>query len=501
MRVAVASSVLLTLSRISHGHLVASPTLYRPVGIWMLLGAHPPSPSLIDVLWVVAWVSSFAMLVGFATRLATIASFVSSVALASLVFATTTTWSHQYNIVFLAQLALFGARSGDALSVDSLIHRPEVTNAYQWSLRLVQLAVALMFVSAVFHKLLFGHFTLRWAFSDNLRNQLLVRFDLAHLPRPALASWLIDHPWRYRTAALLNMISQAAPLLAIVHVRRPWVRALAGLFFVIETISLGLVVDLWNLHWLPLAAVFIDWEHFLARPVEVAALMAPRRPVRIFIAAFVAYDILTAFVPTLDQRLNTYPFSGFPMFAKVRARSPYYDHQAYSLPGASFEVTAERPIDAPLQRWFDHAHRDIETVRDPVVLRRELTAILAEARRAYPGYGVRSLRVWLTIFEAPAYPARAHLEGHPIAILGEVALDGSFRTQLGALHGATLGLHAPPGSRLLCYRDDVPTPYDLGPTTTTSVDLSRVLDGNPLDVVVIVDGAPWLVASQSRWEW
>jgi hypothetical protein len=494
VRIAVASSVLLTLSRISHGHLVASPTLYRPVGIWMLLGAHPPSPLMVDLLWGVAWPSSFAMLVGLAARLATIASFVSGVSLASLVFAANSTWSHQYNIVFLAQLALFGARSGHALSVDALIRRPEVAHAYQWSLRLVQLAVALMFVSAVFHKLLFGHFTLRWAFSDNLRNQLLVRFDLAHLPRPALASWLIDHPCRYRTAALLNMISQAAPLLAIVHVRRPRVRAVAGLFFVIETISLGLVVDLWNLHWLPLAAVFIDWEHALGCPVDGAPPVPPRRAVRMFIAAFVAYDLLTAFVPRLDQRLNTYPFSGFPMFAKVRARPPYHDHQAYSLPGVSFEVTAERPIDAPLQSWFDHAHRDIETVRDPVALRRELTAILAEARRAYPGYRVRSLRVWLTIFEAPAYPAPAHLERHPIAILGEVAPDGSFRSQL----GATRELHAPAGSRVIYYRDNVPTPYDLGPTTA---DRSRVLDGNPVDVVVIVDGAPWLVASYARWEW
>ena len=507
MRIAVASSVLLTLARISHGHLLASPTLYRPVGIWMLLGAHPPSQALVSVLWVVAWASSFAMLVGLATRLATIASFVSGVSLASLVFAANSTWSHQYNIVFLAQLALFGARSGDALSVDALFRRPAVPNAYQWSLRLVQLAVAVMFVSAVFHKLLFGHFTLRWAFSDNLRNQLLVRFDLAHLPRPALASWLIDHPWRYRTAALLNMISQAMPLLAIVHVRRPWVRALAGLFFVIETISLGLVVDLWNLHWLPLAAVFIDWEHLLARPVDRGPPVRPRRAARTFIAAFVAYDIVTALVPTLDQRLNTYPFSGFPMFAKVRARPPYDDHQPYSLPGESFEVTAERPIDQPLQSWFDHAHRDLETVRDPDVLHRELTAILAEARRAYPAYGVRSLRVWLTIFEAPAYPAPAHLERHPIAILGELADDGSFRTQLGTLHGrpgtpgATLELHAPAGSRLVYYRDDVPTPHDLGPTTSSSADLSRVLDGHSIDLVVFVDGAPWLVASYSRWAW
>jgi hypothetical protein len=510
VRVAVASSVLLSLARITHGTLVAAPSLYRPVGIWMVLGAHPPPRTLIEVLWVVAWISSFAMLVGLATRTSTVVSFVSSVALASLVFATSPTWSHQYNVVFLAQLALVGSRSGDALSIDDRIRRLrrlpalELANAYQWSLRLVQLAVALMFVSAVFHKLLYGHFTLRWAFSDNLRNQLLVRFDLAQLPRPAIVDWVIDHPWRYRTTAMLNLVSQAAPLLAIVHVRRPGIRALAGLFFILETLALGLVVDLWNLHWLPLAAVFIDWEYLLGQRHVRPVAGGLRRPVRIFIAAFVSCEILTAFVPTLDQRLNTYPFSSFPMFAKVRARAPYYDHQPYDVPGESFEVTAvQRPV--ALQRWLDHTQRTLYTIRDPDELQRHLTAILAQAQRDYPQAGVRGLRVWLTVFEAPPYPAPAHVERHPIAIVGELA--GTFHTQLGTVRGtpgtpgARLELGAvPPRARLLYYRDDSPTPHDLGPLASRSIDLSR-LYGNPLYLVIVVDGTPWLAASYATWEW
>ena len=84
----------------------------------------------------------------------------------------------------------------------------------------MQLAVALMFAGAVFHKMLHGHCTLRWALSDNLRHHLLVRYDLAGLPRPALVDWIIDDVWRYRIAALLNLISQAVPL-ARVHLRAP----------------------------------------------------------------------------------------------------------------------------------------------------------------------------------------------------------------------------------------------------------------------------------------
>src|SRR5690606_30507494 len=101
--------------------------------------------------------------------------------------------------------------------------------------------------------------------SDNLRHHLLVRYDLAGADRPALVDWLLAEAWRYQGAALLNMITQAAPLVAVVFVRRPLVRVVAGLLFVIEVIMLGVVVELWNVHWLPLIAVFVDWEWLIGR--------------------------------------------------------------------------------------------------------------------------------------------------------------------------------------------------------------------------------------------
>src|SRR5207237_3180957 len=134
--------------------------------------------------------------------------------------------------------------------IDELVRRlrgkpsHDVVSGYQWSLRLVQLAVALMFAGAVFHKLMHGHFTLRWALSDNLRNHLLVRYDLAGLPRPALVDWIIDDAWRYRAAAVLNLVSQILPLIACFLVRRPVLRAICGAFFVVETIALGEIVSL-----------------------------------------------------------------------------------------------------------------------------------------------------------------------------------------------------------------------------------------------------------------
>lgn len=544
VRMAIALAVLGTLYRLATLSTVQLPgpaALYRPVGVWMLFGRLLPPGAVIDALWIVAWIGSAAMLLGLYSRAATAVSCGAALALASLSFASSATWSHQYNVVFLAQIALLGARGGDALSLDALIRRWRGTPAidaargYQWSLRLVQLAVALMFAGAAFHKLLQGQFTLhwelldgrhyqrlidydpagvlRWALSDNLRHQLLVHYDLARLPRPAVVDWLIDDVWRYRTVAVLNLISQTMPILACVFVRRPLIRALAGGFFVLEVVALALVVGLWNPHWIPLAAVFIDWDRLVARLARRPMVIPPtptgwkpRRAAQIFVIGFVTYDAVTALVPALDQRLNTYPFSAFPMFATIRARAPYDQHLAYAVPGSKFEALADRPIDDRAQRWLDYTHRQLETVRDPDRLRNKLTAILAEAQRRFPEFGIRGLRHYLTIFESPAYPAPAHFEPHPIAITGEIDRAGQFRSALGTADRTgialrPLGLDAS-GAQLSYYRDESLAPRPLPGARVGDRFATGAIEGDPIYVVATIAGERWLVASRraGRWE-
>ncbi len=517
VRIAVAWAVLMSLSRLAtHPQLVAPAGIYRPVGIWMLCGSSPPPAIVIDVLWVLAWVGTLGMLFGLVTRVSTAVSFVASVALASVSFSGSANWSHIYNVVFLAQLALLGARAGDAFSFDAMIRhmrglpKLDVARAYQWSLRLVQLAVALMFVGAVFHKLLHGHMTLRWALSDNLRHHLLVKYDLAGLARPPLVDWLLQDVWRYRTAAVLNLISQAAPLLAVIFARRPFVRLVGGLFFVIEVIGLGLVVDLWNPHWFPLAAVFVDWDRAitwvaakLGRPLAVPPTLVDWRPPRgprIFIIAFVVYDVVTAFIPTLDQRLNTYPFSGFPMFATIRARQPYGEHQPYSVVGGKFEITADAPVQPFLQSYFDHTFRTTYTITDPEKLKAQLVNIRTRGNQRYPAAGVRGLRHYLTIFEVSAYPGPARFDAHEIAITGELLPDERFRTVLGKWSGTTVELHPQnvdtAGARLVYYVDDRPEPHELAATRSgDTFTLAAPLAAKHASIVAIVGDTPWLVAT------
>jgi hypothetical protein len=485
LRIAIAVALILTLHRLRHtwpAGAAGSPgphPVYRPVGIWMLAGHHEPPTWLIDALWALAWTGAVGMLAGAFARVSQALAFVAGVALAALSYSATKSWSHQYNVVFVALLAFQGARSGDALSVDAYVRRLrglppiDLARAYQWSIRLVQVAVAVMFASGMFHKVLHGHLTLRWAFSDNLRHHLLVRYDLAGVPRPAIVDWIINDETRYHLAALMNLISQTLPVAAIFLVRRPLLRAGAGLFFVIETIALGVVMQLWNLHWLPLAAVFVDWEALLRirhLPPVPEDWRAPRGPT-IFVIAFIVYDVVLAFSPGIDQKLNTYPVSAFPMFAQVRAREPFDTHQPYSVPGVHFEIEPAAP---GASEWLDYDYRTVLQVKDPAELGRRLTAILARVRTRYPQ--TKLVRVYLTIFETPAYPAPAHFEPHPIAIMGEY--DGTFRTHLA---------RRLPAGPMTFYANDIPEPRTGTPPNK-----------GPLYVVETIDGRPWLVYQRTQ---
>jgi hypothetical protein len=445
----------------------------------MLGGHHEPPVWMIDALWALAWTGALGMLAGAYARVSQALAFVAGVALAALSYSATKAWSHQYNVVFIALLAFQGARSGDALSWDAyyrrLRGRPalDVPRGYQWSIRLVQLAVAVMFASGMFHKVWHGHMTLRWAFSDNLRHQLLVRYDLAGVPRPAIVDWIIDDAMRYHLAAALNLVTQTVPLAAVFLVRRPVLRACAGAFWVMEVVALGIVMQLWNLHWLPLAAVFVDWEALLRRrsvPPTPEGWRAPRGPT-IFVIAFVVYDVVLAFSPGIDQRLNTYPVSAFPMFATIRAREPLDEHLPYSVPGVHFDLEPGAPGAA---EWLDYQYRTVLQVRDAGELERKLAAILHDAKTRYPE--TKLVRVYLTIFQTPAYPAPARFEAHPIAIMGEY--DGAFRSHL------TRTLPAGP---VTYYGSDIPEPRTGTPPAK-----------GPLYVVETIDGRPWLVYQRSQ---
>jgi len=363
LRIAIAVSLLWALYRIGERAERSRSARYYAHGIWMLYPGRP-GPELISALTVVAWVSTAMMLVGLRTRLAHAVSLFATLAVATFEISGLPTWTHQNVPPILASMALLGARTGDALAIDAWLHRqrgrelPPATGA-QGSARLVQLVVASVFFVAGVCKLEQGGPSLGWVLSDNLRHQLLMRFDWIHVERTPIADWMLGAAWRYQLFAGLNLISQLSPIMAVFLVRRPLLRAALGAVWILEVVGLGVVMALWDTHWLPLAAAFIDWDALAAwlrrsRPIEppVAPRPSTRRRWQIgYVSALLLFYAVQAF--GLNQRLNLYPFSSYPMFSAVRAKRPFDVHQSYELMGGRVEVGAAPPLTGAQQRWID----------------------------------------------------------------------------------------------------------------------------------------------------
>jgi hypothetical protein len=512
IRIAIALSLLWMLWRF-HPITGEPPSAsYYRIGIWLLYPGRP-GPGLLSALEVIAWGSTAALLVGAGARIAHPISLVSALALATYRVSDTPTWSHPDVPPLLASIAFLGAHGGAALSVDAWWRRRRGRpapggQAHQASLRLVQIAVVAVFFVAGFLKIKSGR-GLVWALSDNLRNQLLVRYDALDVARTPVADWLLAAPWRYQLCALLNLVTQTSQIAAVFLMRRPGLRALLGAAYCAEVLGLGAVMNLWNLHWLPLAAVFIDWDALAARwRSPAAAPAAPlRAPGRIaFATAYVVFFALQAF--WLNQRLRAYPFSSFPLYDDVRARPPFDRHQTYELIGGHIEPLAARPPPPELVRWLaaQGTFRRMWHDREPAQLARDLRVILDDTRAAFPHAGLTGVRLWLSVFQAAPYPAPARLDRVDVAIIGELGGDGALRTALGALAGDAITVRSPrpdavlAGAALAVMVDDVPSLRPVAATATaTGWTLAAPLAGDPVYLVAQPPGAaaPWLVAGRT----
>ena len=300
--------MLWTLARI-HAHANgASTAIYYPHGILHLLPGRPPAVAIAIATWVGA-VATIAFVLGAFTRGAHVVGLVAILFVASCEASGKATWSHQSVPPLLASFALLGARVGDALSIDAWRRRRRgarlaVDYAYQAPARLVLMTVASVFFIAACVKLASGGLRGAWILSDNLRNQLLLRFDWAHVPRTRAADWIVERPWRWHTCALLNVLCQLAPIGAVFAIDRPRVRVALGLVWVAEILGLGIVMAYWDVQWLPLAAVFVDWERTCVAPPPAAqrTLEPPTLARRRYTAGFLAFYALQAFA--LDQKLD-----------------------------------------------------------------------------------------------------------------------------------------------------------------------------------------------------
>lgn len=520
LRIAIALSMLWTLWRFYPVVNQQISSSYYRVGLWMLYPGRPGA-GLLSALQLIAWVSSATMLLGAWSRLSHLVSLVTMLLLTGYLVSDTPSWSHPDVPQMLASLAFLGAHGGAVLSVDAWWRRrrgrPLRTGIpHQASLRLVQIAVVGVFFVAGYLKLRSGR-GLAWALSDNLRNQLLTRFDAIDLPRTPVASWLVDTPWRYELCALANLVNQVGMVAAVFLLRWPRLRAAIAIAYCAEVIGLGVVMNLWNPHWLPLAAVFIDWDaiaRWRAR-ASAPALSPPGSPPgspplgargRVaFATAYVVVFALHAF--WLNQRTRAFPFCSFPLFDDVRAVPGFERHHTYHLIAGRIEPLSDQPL-PDLARYLGaiSTYRRMWRDRSPEQVARDLRVVLDDVHAQWPDAHVTGVRLWLSVFEAPPYPAPAHLERFDIAVIGELTATGTMRTALGTLSYDGTALRSPAtgidltGASLAIVVDDVPgtRPIAAAPTTGGWTLAAPMFD-DPAYVIATPPGGgpPWLVAGRT----
>ena len=446
LRIGIALSALSAFHRVAavgavQQGLSAPFSMYRAVGILLV---WPGRPSVVVVSWVLAigTVSTYAMLIGFRSRLSSASSALCLWFLTSYDAAFSLPWSHGYSPVVIVSLAFVGARSGDVWSLDAGLRRwaqrfnwrparsmqtiDPHNFCYRWPILLVTFTLSLVFVAAGLMKLYSGGWNFAWIFSDNLRNQIASRYGTWSEPRTPLAEWLIQSPWRYETAALLNICNQVAPALVWLVMHRPRLRATIGLLIAIEILALGYIMNFWHERWLTLLVVFIDWDalrHWvisrwpgrrihqaqaaLSTESTLGPVVAPKsnKWLRYYLHAFVVSNLIICF--GFDQRLRTFPFSGFPMYARLRVAKPYSEHLPYDVVSGRIEVHSEPPFPAAGVLALNQmlTFKKLWQTRDEALFRAGLQEIFEFVKTNYPNVHVHSVAIFRSAYRIPAYPA------------------------------------------------------------------------------------------------
>lgn len=397
----------------------AHSSAYRPVGIMSLVSPDVPPTWAMLAVWWVALVSTCLWLVGRWTRSTAVVSLAATLIICTFNECFSASgWSHGNNFILLAQIAFLPAAFGTRT---------------RYPVYLVQFALGAALLSAAFSKL---HTSgLAWVFSDNLRMILVTQYPGLGRDMPSYLQPVADSLPLWQALAVGNLIAQMVPITSTFLTRYPRLRAIGGLFFVMEVLALGVVMNLWNPQWLLLAVVFFDWDALVRWSRKVRSRPAPsgslRRP-PLFAVLYVLVTVVIGFSfwrPNLDYEWNTYPFSAFPMYSSMYAGKPYDEHVPYRkvtvlvrVSGADLPLEEKRAADLQLTRRYrtltslqtrpDVGGRLLETQRDA-------TTEFSQIDR------VDLVRATL---EVPAYPEPAVPTWTSIELLGSVDEEGHLTT-------------------------------------------------------------------------
>jgi hypothetical protein len=243
------------------------PPMHPPLGIWGVLNSFPAFGAAI-VLFGALIVASLSLLVGYRTRLASIVVFV---AVLSFEHRAPSIWNSGDGLLRIASFFLMLAPAGESLSVDRWRRMPERFWEFParpaWALRLVQIQVSVVYLSAVWLKLHGPDWVHGTAVSYAMRLQDFQRFPL---PSVLAHSLLFSTIVTYLTLAIELMIG----VLVWNRGARPLVLALGVILH--STIGLNLRLGFFS------EVMLATYVAFLSPEWATAGILVVRDRLRVF---------------------------------------------------------------------------------------------------------------------------------------------------------------------------------------------------------------------------
>jgi hypothetical protein len=194
-----------------------SDAFWLPMPLFTALHLKAASPlilSLLETVWRLALALSA---VGLFSRVSMMVAFVLSTYLLGLPHNFGQTY-HFDALLVIAIGILACSRAGDAWSVDALLKggdAPAPSGEYTWPIRMVWVAMALVFFAAGLAKLRYGG--LEWVTSDNMT--ILLRRAAYHVsdadPISTAGLWIADRPWLSRGLAGASLAVELGFVLAV----------------------------------------------------------------------------------------------------------------------------------------------------------------------------------------------------------------------------------------------------------------------------------------------
>jgi hypothetical protein len=258
-----------------------------------------------------------------------------------------------------------------------------------------------------------------WATADNLRKHLIRRYPQLGEEFPAHVAWIVDREWACALLAAGNLFTQVSPAIACLLFRWPRLRLLFGVSFLVEILALGLLMGLWDIHLLPLALLFVDFDHFFGRYFgrreADTTVHDPGLWPRVSLGAMTAIVVVIVLAaihpdPQLESRHNIYPLANYPMYSTVFPRSELeieaveFDIESWPSDPKTFDFQ---------ERSFQRSLNDAVIWSDPGVVEEQLRYV----GRAMAPYGAGRVEIDHVTYRFANFPhkyqrreiAREHL--------------------------------------------------------------------------------------------